>query len=208
VENTTDNNRGQDGMNDKAMTNEEFDRQLDAALSKFAAVEPRAGLEERVLANLCEEQKNASARAWWRWPAIAFVAAGIAVALSLAWRSGRPMPDITLQQASAATSDHPGTQIASNRESGSIPPHGAAPERRVKPHAIHRATVVALAHRLDQFPSPQPLSEQEKILARYVTNYPEHAALIAQARTEELRRDSTEEMDEAARNENSQQRNK
>jgi hypothetical protein len=207
VENTTDNNRGQDGMNDKAMTNEEFDRQLDAALSKFAAVEPRAGLEERVLANLCEEQKNASARAWWRWPAIAFVAAGIAVALSLAWRSGRPMPDITLQHA-PATSDHPGTQIASNRESGSIPPHGAAPERRVKPHAIHRATVVALAHKLDQFPSPQPLSEQEKILARYVTNYPEHAALIAQARTEELLRDATEEMAEAARNENSQQRNK
>ena len=66
------------------------------------------------------------------------------------------------------------------------------------------------APKLEQFPSPQPLSEQEKILARYVNTYPEHAALIAQARTEELRRDSAEEMGEAglAGNENSQQRNK
>jgi hypothetical protein len=37
------------------MTNgkpDEFDRMLDAALAKYAAVEPRTGLEERVLANL------------------------------------------------------------------------------------------------------------------------------------------------------------
>ena len=48
--------------------------------------------------------------------------------------------------------------------------------------------------KLDQFPSPQPLSEQEKILESYVANYPEHAALIARARAEELRRDAAEEM--------------
>jgi hypothetical protein len=45
---------------------------------------------------------------------------------------------------------------------------------------------------LDQFPSPQPLSEQEKILANYVAKYPEHAALIAEARMEALRRDEEE----------------
>ena len=41
------------------MTNrkqDEFDRMLDAALAKYAAVEPRTGLEERVLANLRAEQ--------------------------------------------------------------------------------------------------------------------------------------------------------
>jgi hypothetical protein len=42
------------------------------------------------------------------------------------------------------------------------------------------------------------LSEQEEILASYVVKYPEHAALIAQARAETLRRDSEEEADTAA----------
>jgi hypothetical protein len=48
--------------------------------------------------------------------------------------------------------------------------------------------------KLDQFPSPQPLSEQEEILANYVGKYPEHAILIARARNEALQRDQLEEM--------------
>ena len=41
--------------------------------------------------------------------------------------------------------------------------------------------VAAGSPKLDQFPSPQPLSEQEKILTNYVAQYPEHAVLIARA---------------------------
>jgi hypothetical protein len=48
--------------------------------------------------------------------------------------------------------------------------------------------------KLGQFPSPQPLSEQEKILQNYVAKYPEQAVLVARARSEELRRDQLEEM--------------
>ena len=48
--------------------------------------------------------------------------------------------------------------------------------------------------KLDQFPSPQPLSEQEKLLQSYVAKYPEQAVLIARARTEALRQDQLEEM--------------
>jgi hypothetical protein len=56
-----------------------------------------------------------------------------------------------------------------------------------------RVPVVAADPRLEQFPSPQPLSDQEKILMSYVTEYPEHATLIAQARAEVLRREAAEE---------------
>jgi hypothetical protein len=49
------------------------------------------------------------------------------------------------------------------------------------------------------------LSEQEKILESYVANYPEHAALIAQAREDALRRDMAEEMKDAAAAKDSQQ---
>jgi len=55
--------------------------------------------------------------------------------------------------------------------------------------------------RLDQFPSPRPLSEQEKILAMYIDRYPEHAALVAQARMETLRQDEEERIRAASTNE-------
>ncbi|MGD0417120.1 MAG: hypothetical protein ABSA80_17310 [Terriglobales bacterium] len=58
--------------------------------------------------------------------------------------------------------------------------------------------VVAGTPKLAQFPSPQPLSEQERILASYVALYPETAALVAQARAEALQRDREEEAAEAA----------
>lgn len=62
--------------------------------------------------------------------------------------------------------------------------------------AAHRPTrdlAVPSPPKLAQFPSPQPLSEQERILASYVAKYPEHAALVAQARAEALQQDSEEE---------------
>jgi hypothetical protein len=48
--------------------------------------------------------------------------------------------------------------------------------------------------KLEQFPAPQPLSEQEKLLQAYVAKYPEQAGLVARARTEELRQEQLEEI--------------
>ena len=53
---------------------------------------------------------------------------------------------------------------------------------------------MARAPKLEQFPSPQPLSEQEKLLQNYVAENPEQAVLLARARTEALRQDQFEEM--------------
>jgi hypothetical protein len=64
--------------------------------------------------------------------------------------------------------------------------------------------------KLDQFPSPQPLSEQEKILQSYVAENPEQAVLLARSRTEALRQDQLEEMNSfpaGARDTNSEERN-
>jgi hypothetical protein len=51
--------------------------------------------------------------------------------------------------------------------------------------------------KLDQFPSPQPLSEQEKILANYVARFHDEALLVARARSESLQRDREEDMRQA-----------
>lgn len=172
----------------------ELDRMLDAALAKFAAVEPRAGLEDRVLANLRAERANKLHPAWWTWGiAAAAVAILLAVLMALPWRANRPTPPVAGEHHPSHApqgSQKPGTQVASSGPERPTRPRNpdAAPKKiRRVPRFVHQP-------KLDQFPSPQPLSEQEKILANYVAKYPEHAVLIARARTEQLRLDELEEM--------------
>ncbi len=207
----TDNNR-QLNTKQRDPENAALARELNAALAKFAAVEPRAGLEERILANLRIEQKHAAERSWWRWPAIAVLAAAIVLTVFATWRLGKPAQNIAEQHPAAATpaNGHAGTQVANNGGGSSTRPRETASTRKVKLHAVSHSVAMGPSKKLDKFPSPQPLSVQETILTRYVENYPDHAALIAQARTEELRRDSAEEMGEAAstNGQNSRQQNK
>jgi hypothetical protein len=63
----------------------------------------------------------------------------------------------------------------------------------------------AAAPKRDQFPSPQPLSEQEKLLASYVAHDPHHAVLIARAQAELERQDHEEEIRETNATQDSKQ---
>jgi len=213
----TDNNLGQDGNQHdieswRGLENDPLDRELDAALAKYAAVEPRTGLEQRVLANLEAQQKHEATKVWWRRPALAALAAMVVVAVSMAWRLGIPVQNIAMHPpATTQSTEHAPTQVANNSGGGPIRSQKPASGRRLMLHPVSgSATIIAAAPKLDQFPSPQPLSEQETILAGFITKYPQRAALIAQARTEALRRDIAEQTEEASRVglEDSQQRNK
>jgi hypothetical protein len=179
------------------MTNreqDELDRMLDAALAKYAAAEPRSGLEERVLANLRAEEARDADHAWGRWSAIAAVAAVIVVVLALSLRSAGPSHPVV--------ADHPSTPMEAPKEGGTEVISNAH-RRDVRPHVRVRKpparpsppeVVVARSPKLEQFPSPQPLSEQEKLLQNYVAQNAEQAVLLARARTEALRQDQLEEM--------------
>jgi hypothetical protein len=173
-----------------------LDRDLDIVLAKYAAVEPRAGLEERILASLRVEGTRVPDRAWWRWSVIAAVAAVVVVALALASRSGKPSHPVIASHPSTTTqgTQEPATQAASNGGSKQVrPPEPNAPRKIAAPGA-NPAVVASAAPKLDQFPSPQPLSEQEKLLENYVAKYPERAVLLARARFEALQRDQLEEI--------------
>jgi hypothetical protein len=192
----TDSKHRQHAMNKTDMQNDALDRELDVALAQFAAAEPRAGLEDRVLANLRLEEGRAPERSLWRWPALSALAAVLLVTVSLMWRSAKPKPDITVQAPPKAA--HFETQVAGNRGGGSVPPHQAGSKKRVKPSAVsHTVLEIAPAAKLDQFPSPQPLSEQEKILADYAAEFQEQAVLIARFNEEDLRRDRMELVENA-----------
>jgi hypothetical protein len=171
-------------------------RDLDAALAKYAAVEPRAGLEERILANLRVEGTRVPNRAWWRWSVIAAVVAGLVVALALALRSSKPSDPAIASHSSTTTqgTKEPATKAASNGGSNEVRPPAPNAPRRIAAHRTDPAVVASAAPKLDRFPSPRPLSEQEKLLENYVAKYPERAVLLARARFEALQRDQLEEM--------------
>lgn len=171
-------------------------RELDAALAKYAEAEPRAGLENRVLANLRAGRAQAPDRAWWRWSVMAAVATVVVVTLALAWRYGKPsQPGIANQIPTMTQSaQEPGTRLVQDGGGERVRPQRRGPVRKTIVHRSLPRVVMAGNPKLDQFPSPQPLSEQEKILRNYVAQYPEQAVLIARARSQALRRDQLEEM--------------
>jgi hypothetical protein len=177
---------------------DELDSTLDAALANYAAVEPRAGLENRVLSNLRAERSPVPDRAGWRW---SVAGALIAVALALAWRSGKPSHPVASNRSLTApqVSKEPAApRVATGGEKQTRGNRARSPELAVmRRPTIDRAppkAVAAALPKLDQFPSPRPLSEQEKILASYIEQFPERAILLARARTLELQRDQLEEM--------------
>jgi hypothetical protein len=182
----------QRGSNRYDQAGSELDSVLDAALGKYAAVEPRAGLEERVLASLRDERTRVADRGWWRWRWAGALATVVAVAVALAWKSGKQSPPIVAKSTSV-TMQSPvglGTHVASG--DGDAPRLQGHSVRYAARHPLRAQSAAAAIPKLDVFPSPQPLSEQEKIMASYVAEYPEHAALIARARMDAIRRDVEE----------------
>ncbi|MBZ5680384.1 MAG: hypothetical protein LAO24_09795 [Acidobacteriia bacterium] len=173
-----------------------LDRELDAALARYASIEPRAGLEQRILANLRIEGQKVPHRGLWHWSALAAMAVALIVAAWVAgWKSLWPRPDNKAQQPSTMTpSSRPGKQTVSNGERNGVRPHRPMPVRRSAGRRGHPPVMVAAQPKQEQFPSSRPLSEQERILADYVASYPEHAVLVAEARMDALRRDRLEEM--------------
>ena len=191
---------------------DELERLLDVALARYTA-EPRAGLEERVLANLRAETQRGSQRAWWGWSALALVAAALVIATALSWKLDRPMHSPTRVAVTTAPAMEPAKkQVTTSEVRSEVQSEvrskvrnqaqskvhlraGAGASERLKHHAP-QAVPVAAQPKLDQFPSPQPLSEQELALARYVNQFPREAELIARAQ-EEFDREIQQQMKNA-----------
>lgn len=175
---------------------DDLDRALDAVLVKYAAVEPRRGLEERILANLRTSPQPAN-RARWRSSLALAAAAVVVLAAVVGRRSVRPSHPVIANQPPVTTQSprQPEKRMA-NRDARASGQRGHVPIRKT---TLHRQpdSVLAAQPKLDVFPSPQPLNEQEKILASYVASYPEDAALIAEARMEALRKDREEKLRES-----------
>ena len=162
----------------------ELDQMLDAALATYAAVEPRSGLEERILANLRAEGAPSNSRAWRQW-GLAGALAVVVIIAGLTWKLTRTWPP--------AIANHPqiAIQNPSTQETNPAPQGGRevtiakhSPARRPGQRRGPAATPVAAHPKLDHFPSRQPLSAEEIALVQYVRSFPKEAQLVAQAQEE------------------------
>ena len=151
------------------------DELLDSALAHHRDAEPRAGLEGRILAHVrtaSQESSRKKARKLWL-AAAATAAVVVLVAIHVANRSHSPVPQ-TSQTANAVTAAPPKEALKANVE----PTPAARPAAKViepKPSARRETKPsrrIETHHWPSQFPTPAPLSPEEKALVQYVRNTP------------------------------------
>ncbi|HUA15781.1 MAG TPA: hypothetical protein VMG31_10800 [Verrucomicrobiae bacterium] len=190
--------------------NDHLDLELDAVLARYSAVEPRSGIESRILSHLRSTPAPSASRHWWGWGFAG--AAAIVIVIAFVWRGTRPShlvianhpPTAILQPTLHPTpaqktpdreARNPGTQNdEAHSSSGAKAELAAATRARARKPSLPRAAAVATYPKLDHFPSPEPLSPEEAALARYVSQFPKEAVLIA--RTQQA---SEQELDQKKR---------
>jgi len=152
---------------------DQFDDLLDAALKRYGDVQPRPGLDGRVLAMLAQES-----HANWRRPCAWASAAAFACLLAVVVWIGvvdRTKPPHTAGNAAQVAIKENRLETAEVRPQINKP--GSAGQHGVRKIRLQLANTTP---RLEQFPSPLPLSEQEKLLVAYASEYPKQAAEVAQ----------------------------
>jgi hypothetical protein len=184
-----------------AIGGDEFDRALDTALAKYMSADPRIGLEDRILARLHTERTKVNDRAWWR-RSLSPAGAVLVTAAILSWIMTRPSHPVMVNRPVVAT------RQMSEPES-KLSNVGAETVRVLAPTARKRsqrlsATSTTANPKLDVFPSPRPLSEQEQILTRYVAQFSKEATLVARAQTD-VRLEDQQEMSEPIRDDKTDQ---
>ena len=134
-------------MRDKDFDQILLDRILDEALETYTAREPRPGLERRVLHRVAAA--GGERRMWWWFAAVAACACALAISFLL---RTKPVQ----------------APVAYARGSVTAPPPPTEP-RPSRSGVTHRTT------KPRQFPTPAPLTPEERALLNFATRFPEQA---------------------------------
>jgi hypothetical protein len=171
-------------MADQKMFHEndhKLDEMLDAMLSAYSSADPRPGLETRIVASLREHPGGREGLWHVRW--MGGVALAAAALILLLIHFSRPQPRTTAPQLATRPQqpEAPATHVHEDIVQPQVVASNHSPRHKVR---IARATDAEkqdqLGMRREVFPSPSPLSEQEKLLFRYLARTP-RAEIIAQS---------------------------
>ena len=180
-----------DQEKDKQM---EIDEMLDSLLANYSSAAPRPGLETRILANLilanpCDAESRESWRGWWnlKWVWAGAVLAAAIVAGVLIGVKRHAAPPRTVVQTVQPAVQQPVVQQPTV-ESSVAPKVGGPPaihhrHKTLAPAQPQNATL-AWSQRPAVFPTPTPLSEQERLLLSYYSSTPREE-VIAQSHADE-----------------------
>jgi len=199
-----------DQEKDKQMQTQ-IDDMLDSLLANYSSAEPRPGLETRILANLkLENSRDAegreASRSWWGlkwlWAGAAVAAAIIVGAVLMSGRRHVAPPSNTVVQTVQPAVQQPNIQQPNVQQPAVRQPAvqsgleaAAGLERVIHRHktlapAQQQNATLAVSQRPASFPTPFPLSEQERLMLAYLNNTP-HQEVIAQ-----IQRTDQQEADE------------
>jgi hypothetical protein len=155
-----------------------MDEMLDSLLANYSSAEPRPGLETRILANLREAEDKKAPQGWWnfKWLWAGVVAAVIIVAAVLV--NGRHHVEPSTHVIVKTNQPAPQPVIQSHAP---IAPQETGKFHRRKPTALTlpQNATLALKDRPAVFPTPTPLSEQERMMFTYLENTPQEI-IVAQ----------------------------
>jgi hypothetical protein len=146
--------------NDKDRFAEEL---LDASLRRYRIEEPRPGLEARILANLRANEQAVRPKVWvWALVASAAMLTIAVVFLHLSSRLASRTATVSPAPQAVAPKGETPKAVAVAPPVARVP---RKPSQRPQPATPRR-------HRPEQFPTPSPLTPQEKLLLRYVRGIP------------------------------------
>jgi hypothetical protein len=173
------------------MIREERERMVDRLLNEALApqeIEPRAGLEQRILANLRAQPEP---RPWRRWMMLWVPAAVAAVLIALA--VGLRMSSNPQQARPAVAIEHQPTPPTPMKQPVPPAPVVAAERKPARDVARPRKMIAAAATkpalpRQDVFPSPVPLTPEETMLLTLLRRNPSQAVLVAREQAMEWER--------------------
>ena len=158
-------------MGDK---NRFVDELLDSALAHQRAATPRPGLETRILegVRVAASERNALGKVW-KWGVAVAAVVVMFVVVRVAYRSHSPVPQ-TPQAANAVPAPSPKETLNANAEPTPVarPATKVAQPNRIARHESKPSHRVEAHHWPSQFPTPAPLTEEQKALVQYVYETP------------------------------------
>lgn len=153
------------------------DSMLDRALGP-QPVEPRAGFEERLLANLASQPQR---HPWWQWMWVPALAAATLLAVVIGMKVLHREPAVPqVVQKTVETPKQQKVAVAPPVAPAAAPSsprrNGLARGNTAQTMVIARTTPLP---KQDVFPSPVPLTEQERLLLALMRRTPNEAKLVA-----------------------------
>lgn len=187
------------------MNREERERMVDRLLDQALAarqVEPRPGLEERVLASLRPQPEP---RSWWRWlwvPA-AVAAAVLVIVMATRW-SGSPQPQRPPVAVKEPSAPAPQKKVSEPAQVAARPKKQPPRSARRQPVQVAKVAIPPVQAASPtpapgQYPKPSPIGGAEfRALIAMLKGDPDEARLIA-TRQQESQKQAEEFMEQAAK---------